>query len=141
MRPMLTPDQAAFLERHRVARLATVDASGRPYAVPICFALVGGVIYTPIDEKPKRAGTLRRVRNVIAEPRVCLVVDHYEEDWNRLAWLQLHGRAMLVDDPGERRRAITALRQRYAQYRSMHLESRDLIGITPYRARSWSAAP
>ena len=138
---MLTADQVTFLEAHRVGRLATVDAGGRPYAVPICYALLDGLIYTPIDEKPKRAGTLRRVKNILAEPRVCLVVDHYEEDWSRLAWLQLHGRATLVEDPDERRRATSALRHRYEQYRAMNLESRELIGITPQRARGWSAAP
>jgi PPOX class probable F420-dependent enzyme len=138
---MLTPDQITFLERQRVARLATVDERGRPHVVPVCYALLDGVIYTPIDEKPKRAGTLRRVRNILAEPRVCLVVDHYEEDWGRLAWLQVHGRAALVEGPDERRRAIAALRQRYEQYRTMRLESRELIGLTPGRVRSWRATP
>jgi PPOX class probable F420-dependent enzyme len=138
---MLTPDQITFLKRQRVARLATVDERGRPHVVPVCYALLDGVIYTPIDEKPKRAGTLRRVRNILAEPHVCLVVDHYEEDWSRLAWLQVHGRATLVDDPDERRRAIAALRQRYEQYRTMRLESRELIGLTPSRVGSWRATP
>ena len=138
---MLNPDQVTFLQSQRVARLATVDAGGRPHAVPVCYALLEGLIYTPIDEKPKRAGTLRRVKNILAEPRVCLVVDHYEEDWSRLAWLQVHGRATLVESPDERRRAISALRRRYAQYRSMDLESRQLIGVTPERARSWRATP
>jgi len=138
---MITDAQRHVLERHHIARLATVDESGQPHALPVCFALVDGAIYTPIDEKPKRPGgpPLRRVRNVLANPRVCLVVDHYEEDWARLAWLQVRGRAALVDDERERGHALAALRGRYPQYRAMDLESRPLIRITPERIVAWAA--
>jgi PPOX class probable F420-dependent enzyme len=109
--------------------------------LPVCFAPLDGVVYTPIDEKPKRGdpASLRRVRNIAAHPEVCLVADHYEEDWSRLAWLQVRGRAALVTDPEERSRALVALRGRYPQYRAMDLESRPLIRITPTRVVSWSA--
>ncbi|MBA2449186.1 MAG: TIGR03668 family PPOX class F420-dependent oxidoreductase [Chloroflexi bacterium] len=138
----MTPEQSAFLRGPRVARLATVDEAGRPHVLPVCFAEVDGVLYTPIDEKPKRGDplSLRRVRNILARPGVCLVVDHYEEDWTRLAWLQVRGTAALVDDPAERARALAELRERYPQYRPMDLESRPLIRITPERVVSWAAA-
>jgi PPOX class probable F420-dependent enzyme len=136
---MLTPDQITFLERQRVARLATVDARGRPHVLPVCYALTGGALYTPVDEKPKRGGELRRVRNIRAEPHVCLVVDHYEEDWTRLGWLQVRGIASLVADDAERQRALVALRARYPQYVTMDLEARPLIRITPERIVGWSA--
>ena len=136
---MLTPEQTAFLEHQRVARLATVDESGQPHAVPVCYALLDGVIYTPIDEKPKRGGRLRRVRNILAEPRVCLVVDHYEEDWSRLIWLQVRGFASVVDDIAERTGAIEALRARYPQYAAMDLESRPLIRVDPRHVVGWSS--
>ncbi|HEY1298453.1 MAG TPA: pyridoxamine 5'-phosphate oxidase family protein, partial [Chloroflexota bacterium] len=42
-----------FLERQRVAHLATADASGAPHVVPICFALLAETLYIAIDEKPK----------------------------------------------------------------------------------------
>jgi PPOX class probable F420-dependent enzyme len=137
----MTPEQVAFLEAQRVARLATVDEDGRPHALPVCFAALGGALYTPIDEKPKRGDplTLRRVRNILAHPQVCLVADRYEEDWSHLAWLQVRGTAALVDDEGERARALARLRDRYPQYRAMDLESRPLIRITPDRIVSWSA--
>ncbi|HYU18100.1 MAG TPA: TIGR03668 family PPOX class F420-dependent oxidoreductase [Chloroflexota bacterium] len=137
----MTPEQIEFLESQRVARLATVDEQGRPHALPICFAYVDGAVYTPIDEKPKRGdpASLRRIRNITAHPDVCLVVDHYEEDWTRLAWLQVRGRAELVDEPGERQRALAGLRARYPQYRAMDLESRPLIRITPRRVVDWAA--
>src|SRR6476661_8166033 len=118
----VSPEQAAFLDQQRSGRLATVDPQGRPHAVPICYALLDGIVYTPIDEKPKTGDPreLRRIRNILANPNVCLVVDHYEdEDWAQLAWLQVRGVASLVEDAGERERAHVALRARYRQYRSM----------------------
>ena len=130
-----------LLDRQRVARLATVDEQGQPHALPVCFAVLDGALYTPIDEKPKRGDprALRRVRNILTHPEVCLVADHYEEDWSRLAWLQVRGRAGLVDDPDERARALAALRARYPQYRPMDLESRPLLKITPERVVEWAA--
>ena len=139
----MTPEQRAFLDRQRVGRLATVDPQGRPHAVPICFAELDGVLYTPIDEKPKTGDPreLRRIRNLLANPNVCLVVDHFEEDWTRLAWLQVRGTAALVEAADERARAHAALRARYPQYRAMALEALPLIRITPTRLVGWSATP
>jgi PPOX class probable F420-dependent enzyme len=139
----LTPEQAAFLERQRSGRLATVDPRGQPHAVPICYALLDGVLYTPIDEKPKTGDprSLRRIRNILENSKVCLVVDHYEdEDWSRLRWLQVRGEASLVEDDAERARALDALRVRYRQYQTMALESLPLLRITPTRLVGWSGA-
>ena len=139
---MLSSEQAALLEASRVGHLATVDPTGRPHVVPVCFARLDGVVYTPIDEKPKRGDplALRRVRNLLAHPAVCLTVDRYDEDWSRLAWLQLRGHAALVDDPAERDGALASLRQRYRQYLAMELESRPLIRLTVARVVAWTAA-
>jgi PPOX class probable F420-dependent enzyme len=136
---MITREQARFLEEQRVGRLATVDEQGHPHAVPVCYALVGEVIYTPVDEKPKRdpSRPLRRVRNLLAHPDVCLVVDVYDDDWSRLRWLQVRGPASLVDDPLERARGLAALRARYRQYETMDLESRPLIRVSPADVVEW----
>jgi PPOX class probable F420-dependent enzyme len=144
MAPMLQvrPEQALFLSGQRVAHLATVDEEGKPHVVPVCFAYVGGALYSAVDEKPKRAdrATLRRVRNILARSDVCIIVDHYEEDWRRLAWLQIRGAASLVTEAAERSRALAALRERYPQYQSMDLESRPLIRITPVQVVAWNAS-
>jgi PPOX class probable F420-dependent enzyme len=139
----LTAAQLVFLEQQRSGRLATVDPAGQPHAVPICYVLLDGIVYTPIDEKPKRGDPrqLRRIRNILANPRVCLVVDHYEdEDWSRLAWLQVRGVASLVEGDAERATALAALRARYRQYRAMALEELPLLRITPTRVVGWSGA-
>lgn len=129
------------MARHRLAHLATVDAAGRPHALPVCFALVDEAIYTPLDEKPKRADprTLRRIRNILAQPAVCLVVDDYDEDWSRLAWLQVRGVAALVEDQVERTGALAALRAKYPRYREMGLEARPLIRIDARKVVGWAA--
>jgi PPOX class probable F420-dependent enzyme len=142
--PTLTPEQTAFLAQQRSGRLATVDPSGQTHAVPICYALLNGLIYTPIDEKPKRGDPreLRRIRNILANPKVCLVVDHYEdEDWSRLGWLQVRGTASIVEDAAERQAALAALRARYRQYQAMALEDLPLLRITPTRLVGWQASP
>jgi PPOX class probable F420-dependent enzyme len=129
----------AFIESQRVGRLATVDEHGRPHAVPVCFALDGDIVYSAIDEKPKRAGAkLRRLRNIEAQPQVQLLVDIYDDaDWSRLRYVQLRGRARIIDAGDEHVRAIALLRGRYAQYEAMALEERPVIAIDVERVVEW----
>jgi PPOX class probable F420-dependent enzyme len=133
----------AFLARHRVARLATADVRGAPHVVPFCYALTGERIYFVIDEKPKHPGgrALKRMRNIAENPLVALVVDDYSEEWTRLAFLLVRGRADVVVDERERARALAALRVRYPQYRSMPLDgpAHPLVRITPSHAHLWQA--
>lgn len=137
----LTAKQIAFLQSRRIGYLATVDAAGRPHVVPACFVYRQGCVYTPVDAKPKRVPpqALRRVKNILAHPEVSLVVDAYDEDWSRLAWVQMRGKAALVDDPLERAVAIAALRERYPQYRAMPLETCPMIRIHVQAVVEWSS--
>ena len=143
LKQLLSIEQIVFLEAQRVGHLGTVDATGQPHVVPVCFAWLDGVLFTPIDEKPKTADplALRRVRNLQANPAVCLTVDHYEEDWRHLAWLQVRGHAEIVAEPATHLASIAALRARYPHYRAMDLESRPMIRITPERVVEWRANP
>jgi PPOX class probable F420-dependent enzyme len=102
----------------RVARLATIDPDGRPHLVPIVFALDGDTLYSAVDRKPKRSTTLRRIENARARPDVTILVDHYEDDWSRLWWIRLRGRARVLDDGEERERALALLAEKYPQYRT-----------------------
>lgn len=126
----------------RVARLATVDERGAPHLVPVCYATDGRAYYTPIDGKPKRssAGGLRRVRNIRANPQVALLIDHYEEDWRRLSWIMVQGRAELMTGGPEWDGARALLEAKYPQYRTMRLPDGGLlIKIVPERVLDWSA--
>jgi PPOX class probable F420-dependent enzyme len=137
----LTDEEIALLQSSRVGHLATVDAHGQPHVVPVCYAWLDGALYTPIDEKPKRrtGGHLQRVRNIEDNPRVCLTVDRYDEDWSSLAWVQVRATAVVLESGNSRPAAIAALRIRYPQYRDMTLESQPLIQLTPTSIRSWHA--
>ena len=101
----------------RVARLATAGADGLPHIVPISFALDGENLYFAIDAKPKRTTNLKRLRNIAANPNISILVDHYEDDWERLWWVRLDGTARVLTADGEIQRALDLLAQRYAQYR------------------------
>jgi PPOX class probable F420-dependent enzyme len=105
------------VEEARIARLSTLTPEGRPHLVPICFALDGDVLYTAVDEKPKRSGRLQRLANVRAHPDVVVLVDHYDEDWSRLWWVRLRGTGRVVEDGPELGRALELLAARYEQYR------------------------
>jgi PPOX class probable F420-dependent enzyme len=140
---MLSADERTFADRHRVARLATVDAAGAPHVIPICYAVIGECFYFVIDEKPKRTRTgLKRLRNIAANPQVALVIDDYDEDWTRLAYLLVQGNAAVIGDRDEYANALSALRDRYSQYRVMPLgfDTHPMVRITPASRHLWRAA-
>jgi PPOX class probable F420-dependent enzyme len=131
-----------LIRNHRVARLATAGADCRPAVVPICYAVDGDVIYSPVDEKPKRVAPaeLKRVRNIRANPNVSLVVDDYSEDWSKLCYVMIAGRAEVIS-PGESEhaRAVALLREKYEQYRSMAIDERLIVKIEMKSVKHWDA--
>ncbi len=132
----------AFAERHRIAHLATADATGVPHVIPICYALVGAAFYFVVDDKPKRTRTgLKRLRNIAVNPQVALVIDDYDEDWTRLAYLLVRGRAAVVQAQAEYTTVLAALRQRYPQYRTMPLtpDTHPMVRIVPEHQHLWHA--
>jgi PPOX class probable F420-dependent enzyme len=127
-------------EASPVARLATVDADGRPHLVPCCFAVDGEIAYSVVDHKPKRSVALRRLDNIRGNPAVCLLVDHYADDWSELWWVRFDGDARLLTDGAEHERAIAALCAKYAQYRATP-PSGTVLALDITGVRSWSATP
>ena len=130
------------LRQARVARLATLDTKGGPHLVPVCFVYDGKAFYTAIDQKPKRVSPDRLVRmqNIRAISRVALLIDEYDEDWARLWYVLIRGKAELIPDSAhqERASAIRKLRAKYPQYaRGMLGEDAPIIRITPERATCW----
>ena len=130
-----------MLREARVGRLATADATGRPLVVPVCFVFDGAVLYSAVDDKPKRTRALRRLRNVAENPQACLLVDLWDEDWTRLAWVRVDGRADVLAGGPDFVRAIGELRAKYPQYRTMELE-RDgaVLRVHADCVRAWRAA-
>lgn len=128
------------LTNARIARLATVDHQS-PYLVPVCFAFDGKNIYTAIDQKPKKSAIkeLQRVRNIRANAQVALIIDEYREDWNKLWYVLVRGKAELIEDSERARtQAIKLLRRKYPQYRSGLLpDYAQVIRITPEKIVCW----
>jgi PPOX class probable F420-dependent enzyme len=134
---MLTEPQRRFLDARRVARLATADAAGRPHVVPICFVRLDQTICFTIDEKPKRTPRLKRLVNLRANPVAAVVVDRYDEDWTKLAWVMIQGRAEILAFGPEHDRAQAALRTRYPQLAAMRIEALPVVAIRIDHATSW----
>jgi PPOX class probable F420-dependent enzyme len=136
--PILTDAARGFCDRHRVARLATADREAVPHLVPVCYAIIDVSLYISIDEKPKRTNIpLKRLRNIAENPEVAVTVDRWDEDWRRLAWVMLRGRAEILPDGEEHDRAQARLRERYPQYRSMDLAPLPVIALRIARATVW----
>lgn len=133
----------ALVESARVGRLATSDRACVPHVVPICFALVGDRLYTIVDHKPKRRPTaLKRLRNIAENPNVAIVVDRWDEDWSRLAWVMVQGTAAVVAEDPEYRAAVVALRAKYAQYEAIAFAraTHPLIAVVPTNVIAWCAS-
>jgi PPOX class probable F420-dependent enzyme len=130
-----------FVHRHRVARLATVDAAGQPLALPICYVVAGDMIYSPTDAKPKRVPVqrLKRLQNIRNHPQVALVIDDYDEDWTQLSYVLLHGTAEIITDGPAFEQALVALRAKYPQYRAMPIQDNPMIAVHLTRVVSWGA--
>lgn len=136
---MLTERQLRFLDESRVGHLATADKSGAPHLIPVCFATDGdSSLYITVDEKPKRQDIpLKRVRNILENPQAAFVVDRWDEDWSRLGWVMLRGRAEILEDGAEHDRAQALLIDRYPQYRTMNLTGLPVIALRIARASDW----
>jgi PPOX class probable F420-dependent enzyme len=125
-----------------VARFATVRPDGSPHLVPFVFAVEGDRVYSAVDDKPKRSPDLQRLANIAGEPRVCVLADHYEEDWSKLWWVRADGRAVVLLDRQNHEEweyALDLLAERYARYRDRR-PSGSVIRIDVDRWTTWPEA-
>jgi PPOX class probable F420-dependent enzyme len=139
----ITPDVKEFIERARVARLATIDSEFRPHLVPVVFVFDGNSFFIPIDEKRKRTAKpemLKRIRNIQHNPNVSLLIDIYSEDWTRLAFVTIQGKASVASKT-ERNIQVTdaykKLKTKYLQYQKVGIGETCII-IAPEKVASWS---
>ena len=137
---LFSAEAAAYLGTARAGHLATADKEGRPSLVPVCFAFDGARLYIALDAKPKSVAPtrLKRVRNILANPHVTLLIDSYSEDWSRLSYVMVAGQASLEPaDTGTHRKAVRLLREKYPQYREMPIEAQPVISILPVSVHEW----
>ena len=136
---MLPDDARGRFAAARVARLATVSATGEPHLVPVVFAVVGDRVLVAIDQKPKSTRALKRLRNIADSPAVCLLADEYSEDWSALWWVRADGSAVVRGDAAALDEARAALGARYPQHLDDPPEG-PVIEVTVSRWSGWSAS-
>ena len=127
------------LTEARVGHLATADEDGRPHVVPVTFALHGDELYFAVDAKPKRTTDLKRLRNIATNPNVSVLVDHYEDSWERLWWVRIDGEARVVRDRVEASHALDLLQARYPQYADAR-PAGPVVAISIRRMTAWAAS-
>jgi PPOX class probable F420-dependent enzyme len=141
----IAPDIEDFIQRARVARLATVGSEFKPYLVPTVFVFDGSHFFIPIDEKRKKAKpeNLRRIKNIQGNPNVALLIDEYSEDWNRLAFVMFQGKASVMES---RKQADIQLLQaqeelatKYIQYQKIGIGEMCIM-IKPEKVVSWRSS-
>lgn len=127
-----------LLETARVARLAYAGGDDRPRVLPVTFAVADGSVWSAIDEKPKRTREPARLGALRRRPEAALLVDVYDDDWDRLAWVQLVGRVEVVD-VSSAPAAMAGLAAKYPQY-AERTPPGPLLRLTVERAHQWRAA-
>ena len=131
-------DAAESFAAAPVAVLATVDAESVPHVVPVVFAVSGGVVYTAVDAKRKTTRRLRRLANIAANPRVSMLVDHYDDDWSQLWWVRADGLAEVHESGDQMAIGYAVLRQKYLQYERIALDG-PVVTVDVERWSSWQA--
>ncbi|AKK26025.1 TIGR03668 family PPOX class F420-dependent oxidoreductase [Mycobacterium sp. EPa45] len=120
-------DPADRFASAKVASLATTIPDGPPHVVPIVFAVAESILYTAVDGKPKSGRRLRRLANIEANPRVSILVDHYDDDWSQLWWVRADGIATIHDNDSPAERGYELLRAKYPQYESVSLDGPVIV--------------
>jgi PPOX class probable F420-dependent enzyme len=126
-----------LLETERVGRLGLVDDEGAPRVLPVTFAIADGVIWSAIDQKPKRSAEPARLRFLRRDPRAALTVDRYSDDWDQLAWVQVLGSVRILD-VSDAAAGLDALKAKYEQYRDREPPG-PLLALRPERYLWWRA--
>lgn len=140
---IIPPAVEEFIERARVARLATIDSEFKPHLVPVVFVFDGNHFFIPVDEKRKKTSKpekLKRIRNIQDNPNVTLLIDEYSEDWTKLAFVMIQGKASVATkEEGniQVREAYKKLMTKYLQYQKVGVGDVCII-ITPKKVASWS---
>ena len=142
---IIAPDIEDFIQRARVARLATVGSGFKPHLVPTVFVFDGNHFFIPVDEKRKKAKpeNLRRIKNILANPNVALLFDEYSEDWTRLAFVMIQGTASIIKSRTQAdiqlRQAQKELATKYIQYQKIGIGEMCIM-IKPEKVVSWRSS-
>jgi PPOX class probable F420-dependent enzyme len=135
---MADNDAVAMFAESPVAMLATVGSDGAPHVVPVVFAVHNDVVYTAVDAKRKTTQRLRRLANIEGNPKVSMLVDHYDDDWTQLWWVRADGVAAIHHSGEAMAVGYSMLRKKYVQYQRIALDG-PVVTIDVQRWSSWNA--
>jgi len=130
-----------LIKRAKVARLATVDQKSHPYVVPVVFVFHENSFFIPLDEKVKTVNSrkLKRVKNIEKNPNVTLLIDKYQNDWKKLFFLMIQGKATVID--GKKNKLMDKIHKllisKYPQYKKIGIGN-SCISINPTKVTFWN---
>ncbi len=128
-----------MLDDARVGHLGLLDSDRRPRVLPVTYAIHEQAVWTAIDNKPKLPGREpARVRWLRERPHAALTVDHYDDDWSLLRWVQLVGTVTVIEGPPVGP-VLNSLTRRYRQYREDPPPG-PLLRLVAERTLWWRAA-
>ena len=142
---MINESYFKIIYKARVARLATVDLECKPHLIPVVFVYDEHYYFIPIDEKTKRSRPekLKRVRNIQQNPNVALLIDEYNEDWTKLYFIMIQGKASIIggkkleqQDQLLFEKAHKLLYDKYPQYQKIGI-GEYIITIIPRKVLTW----
>jgi nitroimidazol reductase NimA-like FMN-containing flavoprotein (pyridoxamine 5'-phosphate oxidase superfamily) len=127
--------QKAFISSQGVLRFNSLTPDGQIHCVPLCFAFDGRNFYV------HRGNTgAKRWRNLKRNNVVSVELDAYTDDWSGNKGLLVYGKATFLQ-PGqdEQRRAMSLLKEKYAQYRERFKlnDSIPMVKVEPYKIINW----
>jgi PPOX class probable F420-dependent enzyme len=127
------------LAAHDHGVLCTLHPERGVDAVPVVYVVDdAGHVGVPIDRvKPKASARLQRERNLEADPRGMLLVEHWDrDDWSRLWWVRAELRRQ--DDAGRAAALAAQLAARFPQYRDQPFDRVLVLRIAG--VTGWAAA-
>ncbi len=131
----------ALIKGAKVARLATVDQKSHPYVVPVVFVFHENLFFIPLDDKTKTVNAikLKRVKNIEKNANVTLLIDKYQNDWKKLFFLMIHGKAAVMDEKNNKLmdKIHKLLISKYPQYKKIGLGN-SCIMINPTKVTFWN---
>ncbi|WP_062984759.1 pyridoxamine 5'-phosphate oxidase family protein [Nocardia anaemiae] len=127
-----------FLQRSRIATLATIGPNGAPHLTAMWYGLIDGEIWFETKAKSQKAVNLRR------DPRVTCMVEA-GQTYDQLRGVSIEGHAEIIDDPEKLFAVGVSVWERYTGPYSEEvrplveqmLNKRIAVRVVPDRLRSW----
>ena len=132
MTAAFSSNEKSFIESQRVMRFNSLTPGGRIHSVPICYAFDGDDLYAHAKSK----GT-KRWRNIVKNETASVEIDSYSDDWSQLKGVLIYVKPSFVDTGPEQKRALSLLRGKYKQYRTMLDDSTPVVKMEPEHVVSW----